>query len=148
MPNIKAAPRQIFLGNISYDATPDDVLRALHRAEIGAARVRIATHRETGAPRGFGFLDIGDREKRSVQDLIECINLYQIEVCGRVLRADVAKDRPQRQDGPARAAGAPRERARPARQGQRRPPREGGRGHAKTEFQRGRHEFDGPWTDD
>lgn len=141
MPHNKSPePRQIFLGSIHYDATPADVVAALQRAGVAVARVRIATHRETGAPRGFGFLDLAAGELRSTAEVIELINLAEVEVFGRALRADVAKERPQHPTGDARE--------RPARGAQRKPRSSGGRGRARSEFQRGRSEFDGPWNDD
>jgi len=129
-------PRQIFLGNISYDAKPQDVVNALCDVGVGAARVRIATHKDTGSPRGFGFLDLEPTEDRPTEEIIEFINGVEVEVFGRVLRADVAKERPPRPES------APR-RDDKKRQKSKRPG--GGRGKGANEFQRGRHDFDKDW---
>lgn len=136
--------RQIFLGNLSYDATPDEVVAELRQAGIGAARVRIATWRETGAPRGFGFLDLESTELRSIEDVIDYINASEVEIRGRVLRADRARART------SRPLDAQEERARneatwqkqPRRKGKKPKRGSGSRGHIHNEFQRGCSEFE------
>ena len=119
MPRYNKAPRprQIFLGSVSYDATPEEVAAALRLLGIGVARVRLSTEKETGTPRGFGFLDLDATEQRSEEDVIRVINQAYIQLHKRVLRANLARERGQ----------AP----------------EGGRGQARNEFKRGRHEFEG-----
>lgn len=126
-------PRQIFLGNISYDARPQDVIDALRGVGIGAARVRIATYKETGGPRGFGFLDLDATEARPTAEVIQYINDIEIAVRGRVLRADAAKERPPRLEQPTHQDG------RRSKKGGR---PSGGRGKGANEFQRGRNDFD------
>jgi RNA recognition motif-containing protein len=137
-------PRQIFLGNISYDAHPDDVVAALRMANIGAARVRLATWKETGAPRGFGFLDLETSELRSTEEVIDRINEAEISLLGRVMRADLAKPREPRSD-PERARNEATWREPDKKKGSKpkgkRPG--GGRGRSRSEFQRGRNEFEG-----
>jgi RNA recognition motif-containing protein len=137
-------PRQIFLGNISYDAHPDDVVTALRAVGVGAARVRLATWKETGAPRGFGFLDLETGELRSTREVIDLINEAEISLLGRVMRADLAKPREPRPDSerarneatwrePGKKTGSKPKGKRPG----------GGRGRNRSEFQRGRNEFEG-----
>ena len=133
-------PRQIFIGNVSYDAVPEDVVLALREVGIDVERVRLATHRETGAPRGFGFLDLGSREKRSTEEVIEHINEVEVYLLGRVLRAAEAHKRPARPaPDPGRAHDGDAWNGKKAKK----PKRGGSRGHSTTEFRRGRHEFEG-----
>jgi RNA recognition motif-containing protein len=132
-------PRQIFLGNISYDAHPDDVVEALREVGIGAARVRLATWKDTGAPRGFGFLDLEASEARSTQAVINIINEFEISLHGRILRADMAKARKPSPDS-ERARNEATWRDKPGKKkGQKR--LGGGRGRSRNEFQRSRNEF-------
>merc|ERR1712002_30001 len=45
---------KLFVGNLSYDATEDDVRKAFDKFQ--PSDVIIITDRETGKPRGFGFV--------------------------------------------------------------------------------------------
>lgn len=48
----------IYVGNLSYNVTQDDLSGAF--AEYGTVkRVQLLTDRETGRPRGFGFVEMG-----------------------------------------------------------------------------------------
>ena len=48
----------IYVGNLSYDVKEDDLSQVF--AEYGTVkRVQLPTDRETGRPRGFGFVEMG-----------------------------------------------------------------------------------------
>jgi RNA recognition motif-containing protein len=50
----------LFLGNLSWDATNEELLR--HFGAFGKVKaVKILTDRETGKPRGFGFVEFESR---------------------------------------------------------------------------------------
>jgi RNA recognition motif-containing protein len=49
--------KSIFVGNLSSSVT-EDVLRSLFEAHGAVERVSIMTDRDTGQPRGFGFVDM------------------------------------------------------------------------------------------
>lgn len=49
--------KNIFVGNLSYRATEESV-RSLFEAYGTVERVSIATDRDTGSPRGFGFVEM------------------------------------------------------------------------------------------
>ncbi len=51
--------KNIFVGNLSFGAT-EDSLRALFEAYGTVQRVSIVTDRDTGQPRGFGFVEMAD----------------------------------------------------------------------------------------
>jgi hypothetical protein len=139
MPDRTNDTRQIFLGNVSYDAQPEDVVLALQEVGIAVARVRLATWPETGVPRGFGFCDLDPREKRSLEEVIDHINEVEVDLFRRVLRAAKANARP-----PRPAAEAPRN----DKRGKKKARPGGGRGKGTNEFKRGRNEFDrggGDW---
>ncbi|MBS0016516.1 MAG: RNA-binding protein [Arthrospira sp. SH-MAG29] len=60
----------IYVGNLSYDVTPDDLSQAF--AEYGTVkRSMIPTDRETGRSRGFGFVEMSneDEEKAAIDAL-------------------------------------------------------------------------------
>ena len=50
---------QIFVGNLAYTATEEDV-RQLFEGYGVVDTVRLATDRDTGRPRGFGFVEMPD----------------------------------------------------------------------------------------
>ena len=49
--------KNIFVGNLSYQATEESV-RAMFEAYGTVDRVSIVTDRDTGQPRGFGFVEM------------------------------------------------------------------------------------------
>jgi RNA recognition motif-containing protein len=49
--------KNIFVGNLSFGAT-EDSLRSLFEAYGAVERVSIVTDRDTGQPRGFGFVEM------------------------------------------------------------------------------------------
>jgi len=51
--------KNIFVGNLSFEAT-EDSLRALFGAYGTVGRASIITDRETGQPRGFGFVEMAN----------------------------------------------------------------------------------------
>jgi len=51
--------KNIYVGNLSYDATEDSV-RSLFEAYGAVDRVSIVTDRDTGQPRGFAFVEMSD----------------------------------------------------------------------------------------
>ena len=54
----------IYVGNLSYDVTQDDVRNVF--AEYGTVkRVQLPTDRETGRPRGFGFVEMGNEAEET-----------------------------------------------------------------------------------
>jgi RNA recognition motif-containing protein len=85
----------IYVGNLSYQVTEEDLKRAF--AEYGAVgRVQLPTDRETGRPRGFAFV-----EMESEADEAKAIEaLDGAEWMGRDLRVNKAK--PKEDRGPSR----------------------------------------------
>ena len=49
-------PKKLYVGNMSYDTTQDQI-RQLFSEAGEVADVSIITDRETGRPKGFGFVD-------------------------------------------------------------------------------------------
>jgi len=49
--------KSIFVGNLNFSVT-EDVLRSLFEAYGPVERVNIVTERDTGQPRGIGFVDM------------------------------------------------------------------------------------------
>jgi RNA recognition motif-containing protein len=81
----------VYVGNLSYDVTQDDLTSVF--AEYGTVkRVQIPTDRETGRPRGFGFVEMGsDAEEDAAIDALD-----GAEWMGRSLKVNKAKPREDR----------------------------------------------------
>jgi RNA recognition motif-containing protein len=61
---------KLFVGNLSYQATEDD-LRELFQQAGTVESVRIITDQFTGRPRGFGFVEMSTKEEaeRAIEQL-------------------------------------------------------------------------------
>ena len=53
--------KSIYVGNLSFNAS-EGALRAMFEEFGAVGRVTIATDRETGEQRGFGFVEMNDNE--------------------------------------------------------------------------------------
>lgn len=79
----------IFVGNLSYQTTQDD-LNAAFAAYGAVERVTIVTDRDTGQPRGFAFVEM--TEKRDAETAISQLN--GAEINGRALNVNEARPKP------------------------------------------------------
>jgi cold-inducible RNA-binding protein len=84
----------IFVGNLSYQ-TRQDELEAAFAAYGAVERVSIVTDRDTGQPRGFGFIEMTNRNEAS--NAIAGLN--GAELNGRAINVNEAKPREQRTGG-------------------------------------------------
>jgi cold-inducible RNA-binding protein len=86
--------KNIYVGNLSFDATEESV-RALFETHGTVGRVNIVTDRDTGQPRGFGFVEMandGEGEKA-----IAAVN--GTELGGRALNVNEARPKAERSSG-------------------------------------------------
>lgn len=85
---------RLFVGNLSFNTSQAD-LEAFF-AEVGEVReVAIPTDRETGQPRGFAFVTMGDASAANAA--IAKLNGSTLD--GRVLKVNEAQERTQRGSG-------------------------------------------------
>ena len=56
--------KNIYVGNLSWEATADDLLRLFERFG-GVTRAQVVMDRETGRSRGFGFVEMADDNEAS-----------------------------------------------------------------------------------
>src|ERR1700724_1843509 len=80
----------LYVGNLPFNATEADV-KALFERHGKVDSVKLINDRETGKPRGFGFVDMAPNEALAA---IEALNGFQMN--GRPLRVNEAQERPQR----------------------------------------------------
>ena len=83
--------KNIFVGNLSFGATEDSV-RSLFETHGAVGRVNIVTDRDTGQPRGFGFVEMsndGEGDKA-----IAALNGQDLD--GRALNVNEARPKTER----------------------------------------------------
>jgi RNA recognition motif-containing protein len=90
---------QLYVGNLSFTATEDSV-RTLFSAHGTVESVSLITDRDTGRPRGFGFVQMSNADASRA---MQALNGKEFE--GRALRVSEAQDR-ERSGGGRR--GSPR----------------------------------------
>ena len=84
---------KIYVGNLPFTAT-DAELRTLFAEHGTVESVSLPTDRETGRPRGFGFVEMNRADaSRAIQ------NLNGKDLGGRALRVNEAQDKPRSGSG-------------------------------------------------
>ncbi len=79
--------KTIYVGNLPFNSTEDDI-RNLFSQYGTVHSVKMITDRETGKPRGFGFVDI---EQDGAHAAIEALNGSEFQ--GRSLRVNEAREK-------------------------------------------------------
>jgi cold-inducible RNA-binding protein len=86
--------KNIFVGNLSFTATEDGV-RSMFEAYGTVDRVSIVTDRDTGQPKGFGFVEMtNDAEAEKA-----IAELNGTELNGRALTINEARPKTERSGG-------------------------------------------------
>jgi RNA recognition motif-containing protein len=92
---------KIYVGNLPFSAT-EATIRELFGQHGTVESVALITDRETGQPRGFGFVEMPRADAaRAIQ------NLNGQDMGGRPLKVNEAQDKPRGSGGP-RNGGGPR----------------------------------------
>ncbi len=85
---------KLYVGNLSFNSTEDDITDAFS-AYGTVTSVTLITDRETGRPRGFGFVEMSsDAEAQAAMQAMD-----GQELGGRNLKVNVAKPRESRPRG-------------------------------------------------
>jgi RNA recognition motif-containing protein len=80
---------KIYVGNLPFTAT-EDAVRTLFAQHGTVESVALMTERETGRPRGFGFVEMARSDaERAIQ------NLNGQDMGGRALKVNEAQDKPR-----------------------------------------------------
>src|SRR6059036_1545252 len=85
---------KLFVGNLSFNTTENDLQDAF-AAHGTVTETNLMMDRETGRPRGFGFITMSSAEE--AQKAIEAMNGKEVD--GRALTVNVAKPREERTGG-------------------------------------------------
>ena len=92
--NITNMSNKLFVGNLSFNTTEND-LQDTFAAHGTVLETNLMMDRETGRPRGFGFVTMSTPEE--AQTAIKALN--GTSVGGRALTVNVAKPREERGGG-------------------------------------------------
>jgi RNA recognition motif-containing protein len=93
---------KLYVGNLPFSAT-DDSVRALFSKYGTVEKVSLITDRETGRPRGFGFVEMSNADaSRAMQAL------NGADFDGRPLKVNEAQDRERSGGGGGGHRGGPR----------------------------------------
>lgn len=94
--------KKIYVGNLPFNATEDQI-RELFAQHGTVQSIKLITHRDTGRPRGFGFVEMEDAEADAA---IKGLN--DKDFGGRNLRVNEAREREERSDRSDRGERRPR----------------------------------------
>src|SRR5258708_11320789 len=86
--------KNIFVGNLSFGAT-EDAVRSIFEAYGTVERVSIVTDRDTGQPRGFGFVEMS--ANADADRAIAELNGRELD--GRALNVNEARPKTERSFG-------------------------------------------------
>jgi len=84
--NPEKAERSVFVGNIAYKASEDDLTHLFSQAGQ-VVSFRLICDRETGRPKGYGFCEFSDAV--GADNALRTFNGYELH--GRALRVDKSK---------------------------------------------------------
>jgi cold-inducible RNA-binding protein len=90
----------IYVGNLSFDVTEDD-LRSAFEAFGTVDTVNIIKDRESGRPKGFGFVEMSSGEE--AKKAIEAMNGKEVK--GRAMNVNEARPKPEGGRGGGRHGG-------------------------------------------
>ncbi len=82
---------KLYVGNLSYNTTEED-LRSLFSSYGTINSLNIINDRDTGRPKGFGFVEMSSAEEARAA----ISGLDSREVDGRQIKVNEANDRPPR----------------------------------------------------
>ena len=87
--------KRLYVGNLSWDSTEDSVRMAFEAGGRSVTDVHLVSDRDTGRPRGFGFVEMGSDQE--AQAAIEDLDGTTLD--GREIRVNEAKERQPRGGG-------------------------------------------------
>ena len=95
--------KKLYVGNLPFDANADE-LREMFTVYGRVLSATLVTDRETGRPRGFGFVEMYDGGEAAIQAL------HQAQFGGRTLTVNEAKPRDDQRPRTANSGGQSRNR--------------------------------------
>jgi RNA recognition motif-containing protein len=84
---------KLYVGNLPFTAT-DDTVRALFSKHGTVEKVSLITDRDTGRPRGFGFVEMSNADASRAMQALNGVDLD-----GRALKVNEAQERERSSGG-------------------------------------------------
>jgi RNA recognition motif-containing protein len=92
---------RLYVGNLPFSADEDQVRELFAQNDRTVVEVKLITDRDTGRPRGFGFVEMGSSEE--AEGAINELNGYSMD--GRPLTVNEARERSSGGGGGGRGGG-------------------------------------------
>ena len=86
---------RLYVGNLPFSADENSIRELFARDGREVTEVKLITDRDSGRPRGFGFVEMGNSEHADTA--ISALNGYSMD--GRALTVNEAKERTSRGGG-------------------------------------------------
>jgi RNA recognition motif-containing protein len=80
---------RLFVGNLPFSAEEQTIRELFERNDLVVEDVKLITDRDTGRPRGFGFVEMGSSE--DADKAVQALNGYEMD--GRQLNVNEARER-------------------------------------------------------
>jgi RNA recognition motif-containing protein len=80
---------RLYVGNLPFSANEEQVRELFSQNNRTVTEVKLITDRDTGRPRGFGFVEMGSAE--DAQGAIDDLNGHSLD--GRALTVNEARER-------------------------------------------------------
>lgn len=95
--------KKLYVGNLPYTTTEDELFALFGADGRQVSEVALIMDRETGRPRGFGFVTMASEE--DAQSAVEALDGTSLG--GRTLRVNESQERPRGGGGRGRDRGGP-----------------------------------------
>ena len=86
--------KRLYVGNLPFSTNEQEIRELFEQNGRAVEEVRLITDRQTGRPRGFGFVEMGNDE--DADGAIRELNGF--EFGGRALTVNEARERTERKD--------------------------------------------------
>ena len=96
--------KKLYVGNLPYSTTEDELFELFGTDGRTVSEVALITDRETGRPRGFGFVTMGSEE--DAQSAVQALDGASLG--GRTLRVNESQERQRGGGGGGRHRGGDR----------------------------------------
>jgi RNA recognition motif-containing protein len=87
--------KRLYVGNLSYDSTEESLRAAFSQDGRNVTEVHVMTDRESGRPRGFGFIEMAS--EADARAAIQALD--GVELDGRNVKVNEAQERKDRSGG-------------------------------------------------
>ncbi len=86
--------QKLFVGGLPFSTSTEELTKLFNQVE-GVESVAVVTDRDTGQPRGFGFVEMATAE--AANEAVRKLNGYALG--GRTLRVEISKPSAPRSNG-------------------------------------------------